>query len=68
MKDTISDEAASVFAASFYRAIAFGFSVKHAFMQGIAALKLEGLAEDNVPELITGTGIDPAAIFVVDAR
>lgn len=66
MKDTISDEAAAVFAASFYRAIAFGFSVKHAFMQGIAALKLEGLIEDDVPELIARSDIDPSKVFVVN--
>lgn len=68
MTDTISDEAASLFAASFYRALAFGYSVRHAFMQGIAALKLEGVAEDDIPELLTRPGVDPTRIFIVTAR
>lgn len=68
MNDAISDLGASIFASSFYRALAFGYSVKHAFRQGIAALKLEGLAEQNVPELITGKDVDPAELFVVKVQ
>lgn len=65
MKDSVGDRAALVFAASFYRAIAFAHSVKTAFQQGIAALKLEGIAEDDIPELIAQDGVDPADVFVV---
>lgn len=69
MNDAISDLAASIFASSFYRALAFGYSVKHAFSQGIAALKLEGLDDDyDIPELITGTEVDPAKVFLVDSQ
>jgi hypothetical protein len=65
MKDSVGDRAALVFAASFYRAVAFGHSVHTAFQQGIAALKLEGIAQDGIPELIAQDGVDPSAVFVV---
>jgi hypothetical protein len=65
MNDTIEDKAALIFAASFYRAIAFGNSVGTAFKQGIAALKLEGIEQDDIPELITCDGVDPSEIYVV---
>lgn len=67
MKDSIGDRAALVFAASFYRAIAFGNSVGTAFKQGVAALKLEGIAQDDIPELIAQDGTDPAEVFVLVA-
>lgn len=65
MKDSVGDRAARVFAASFYRAVAFGHSVQTAFEQGIAALKLEGIAEDDIPELIAQDGVDPTEVVVV---
>jgi len=46
MNKEIGDDAAITFASSFYRAIGFGRSVKEAFEQGIAALLLEGIAEE----------------------
>jgi len=65
MKDSITDNAAAVFAASFYRALAFGFSVQTAFLQGITALKLEGFAEIDTPELFTRADINATEVFVV---
>lgn len=65
MNDNIGDRAAIIFAASFYRAIAFGHSVATAFKQGIAALKLEGSTQANIPELIAQPGIDPAEVYVL---
>ena len=56
MNRPIGDEAAIVFAASFYRAIGFGRSVKEAFELGKAALLLEGIPEDKTPELLTRNG------------
>jgi hypothetical protein len=66
MKGSIGDRAALVFAASFYRAIAFKQSVETAFKQGLAALKLEGIDQDDVPELIAQGGTEPSEVFVVD--
>lgn len=67
MKKAIGDEAAIVFAASFYRALGFGRSVQGAFEQGRTALLLEGIAEQNTPELLVRSGVDPKTIFLVQA-
>jgi hypothetical protein len=64
MGQQIGDYAAIVFAASFYRAIGFGRSIKQAFEQGKVALLLEDIPEEDTPELICRTGVDPAQIFL----
>jgi hypothetical protein len=65
MNESIGDKAAIVFAASFYRAIGFGRSVKEAFDQGIAALLLEDIPEENNPELVVKEGVNPSNIFLI---
>ncbi len=65
MRKPIGDEAAIVFAASFYRALGFGRSVKEAFELGKAALLLESIPEDKTPELLTRAGVDASAIIFV---
>jgi hypothetical protein len=66
MSAAVTDEAARIFAAAFYRALGFGRSVKEAFEQGRAALMLEGIAEDQTPQLMTREGVDPAEIRMVE--
>lgn len=65
MNNAISDEAAITFAASFYRALGFGRSIKEAFEQGQTALLLEGIPEEQTPELLVRAGSDPAHIFLL---
>jgi CHAT domain len=65
MNDSIGDQAAIIFAASFYRALGFGRSVQEAFDQGKVALLLEGIPEENTPELLVKEGIDPSQIRLV---
>jgi hypothetical protein len=65
MNDAIGDEAAIAFAASFYRAIGFGLSIKQAFDQGIVVLLLEGIPEDSKPELLVKDGVDPEKIVLI---
>jgi len=65
MTSAIGDSAAIVFAASFYRAIGFGRAVRDAFEQGKVALMLEGIPEENTPELLCRPGIDPAMVFLI---
>src|SRR3954468_3198166 len=65
MSRPIGDEAAIVFAASFYRAIGFGRSVREAFELGRAALLLEGIPEDKTPELLTHPGVDAAGLRLI---
>ena len=66
MNDAIGDEAAIIFAASFYRALGFGRSVQQAFDQGKVALLLEGIPEENTPELLVRTGVNPSQVFLVE--
>jgi hypothetical protein len=62
MKDTIGDIAARRFAASFYRGIAFGETVRSAFQLGVNALKRsELIADESAPELRVKEGISADA-------
>lgn len=65
MNIEVGDQAAITFAASFYRAVGFGRSVKEAFEQGIVALELEDIPEENTPELIMRKGVEPEKIFLI---
>jgi hypothetical protein len=59
MKREIGDEAAIIFASSFYRALGFGHSVKKAFDEGLTALELAGIADSSVVRLLCRKGVDP---------
>lgn len=65
MNEAISDEAARIFAAQFYSAIGFGRSVRQAFNQGVSALMLEGIPEEQTPQLLSREGIDPDDVVLV---
>lgn len=47
MSGTVSDEAARLFAAAFYRAIGAGRSVGSAFELGVNAMRLEGFMDED---------------------
>lgn len=63
----ISDEAAQIFAASFYRALGFSRTVGNAFEQGLAALSLEGIPENEMPNLFVKEGVDPMQIILLES-
>jgi hypothetical protein len=65
MNAAISDNAARVFAAQFYSAIGFGHSITRAFQQARAALMLEGIPEENTPELFVAPGLDGGGLTLV---
>lgn len=65
MTDSIGDEAARVFAAHFYSAIGFGLSIQQAFDQACVALMLDGIPEDEIPQLYSGEDQDPKAAILV---
>lgn len=65
MNSTIGDEAARVFSAQFYSAIAFGKSIKIAFEQAKAALMLEDIPENNTPELFIKDNCNAQEIILV---
>ena len=59
MTDEIGDEGARVFAAAFYRGLAYGRSVRSAFDLGLNELQLEGLRDDeSVPVLLVREGVN----------
>lgn len=64
----IDDEAAIAFAASFYRAVAFGHSVQTAFDQARTALRLEHFHERESPRLVHREDVDPRRIVLIPAR
>jgi hypothetical protein len=68
MNESIGDEAAAIFAASFYRALGFGRSVQNAFDQGLAALSVTNVFEEDIPKLLVKDGIDPNQIVLVGGR
>lgn len=59
------DEAARVFAAQFYSAVGFGLSLSKAFEQGKAALMLEGIPEEDIPELYLAENVNPDELILV---
>src|SRR5947209_11785834 len=68
MTESISDEAAAIFAASFYRALGFGRTVQNAFDQGLVALSMTNISEEDIPKLLVKDGVDPNQIVLVDGR
>lgn len=67
MSRVVSDHAAIEFAASFYRALGFGRSVREAFDQGTSALLMEGIPEEGTPRLSVRQGVDPGQVKLVGA-
>lgn len=65
MTTSIGDEAARVFAAQFYSSIGFGLNLDAAFRQAKAALLLEGIPEENTPELYVKEGLMAENIYIV---
>ena len=66
MKESIHDDTAIAFASSFYRAIGFGRSIQEAFEQGITSLLLEGIAEEDIPELLVKEGVDANKVVLIE--
>lgn len=65
MNTSIGDEAAIIFSSQFYSSIGFGLSVQNAFDQAKASIMLEGLNEENTPELFVQEGLNPNEIILV---
>lgn len=65
MKTSIGDDAARNFSAQFYSAIGFGLSLKKAFQQAKARLMLEGIDEEDTPELYIKDGLNAKEIIIV---
>jgi hypothetical protein len=64
MAAAIDDAAAITFSASFYRALAYGKSVREAFDLGRLAIELQGAAGHDVPVLVPRSGVDPGRMYL----
>jgi len=65
MNTSIGDDAARVFSSQFYSAIGFGLSIQKAFDQAKALLMMEGLKEEDTPELFVQEGLDSNELIIV---
>ncbi len=65
MNTSIGDDAARIFASQFYSTLGFGHSVEKAFKQAKALLMLEGISEENTPELFVKDGIKADTLIIV---
>ena len=65
MNTSIGDDAARIFASQFYSSIGFGHTVQKAFQQAKSALLLEGISEENTPELYCKDSVDPQSLILV---
>ena len=68
MTTSIGDEAARVFAFQFYSSIGFGLSVQKAFDQAKALLMMEGIKEEETPELFVHEGLNPEDLVLVKPK
>jgi len=64
MSGAISDAAARHFAVGFYGGLGERETVSAAYQQGRAAIALEGLRDDDLPQLAVRTGIDAARLVL----
>ncbi|HEX8200106.1 MAG TPA: CHAT domain-containing protein [Isosphaeraceae bacterium] len=65
----ITDDAARIFAARFYRSLADRQSVRVAFEESLAELRLEGHErEADIPQLLTREGVDASKLFLVEPQ
>lgn len=65
MSESITDLAATLFAAKFYAAIASAQSVATAVEQAKASMQLAGLADYELPEIRTREGVNPTDLLLV---
>lgn len=62
MRASIGDKAARVFAAAFYRGLAYGQTLKQAFDQGVLSMRLEKTGHHELPELVTRERLDSSKL------
>ena len=65
MNTSIGDDAARIFSSQFYSSIGFGLSVAKAFQQAKALVMMEGIPEENTPQLFIKDGLNADEIILV---
>lgn len=61
----ISDQHAITFSAAFYSSVAFGESVRAAFDQACATLKMNACPDDQIPTLVVRDDVDASQLFPI---
>lgn len=65
MNTSIGDDAARIFSSQFYSSIGFGHCISKAFQQAKAFIMLEGISEENTPQLFIKDGLNGEEIILV---
>lgn len=65
MRTSIGDQAAQTFSSQFYSSLGFGLSVEKAFEQAKALVMMEGLNEEDTPELFCRGDTDASNLIIV---
>ena len=65
MNDSIRDDTAITFASQLYSSIGFGHSLEKSFNQAIAAIMLDGIPQETIPQLFVADGVNPDDIVLV---
>lgn len=65
MNDSIYDDTALTFASQLYSSIGFGHSLEKSYKQAIAAIMLEGIPQENVPQIYCRNGVDLDSVVLV---
>lgn len=69
MSSAIDDQSAIGFAKAFYQALAYGRNVQEAFELGSVQIGLEGLPDEEVPKLLSRSGVVASSVrFVANAQ
>jgi formylglycine-generating enzyme required for sulfatase activity len=66
MRGSIGDAAARSFAIGFYGGLGDRASVAAAYKQGCAAIRLQGLADGDKPQLVVRDGVDAESVVLAD--
>ena len=66
MNNSIRDDAAITFSAQLYSSIGFGYSLKKSYDQAIAAIMLDGIPQENVPQIFNRDDIVLDEIILVN--
>lgn len=66
--ESLPDELAIHFSASFYRNLAYDFSIQDAFNLALVDLNLLKLEEPNYPRLFFKQGVDPSNVYLIGRK
>lgn len=66
MNDSIGGDTAIIFAAQFYSSIGFGYSLDKSFKQAKAAIMLDGISQENIPQIFCRDDVNLEEVILVN--